>query len=290
MFSSAQIHGAGIGLRSAHISQILTEKPPLNWVELLADNHVATGGLVPAHINAVRELYPITLHCVSMSLGAVEPLDHNYLSAIKCIADDFEVSWISDHICFTSASGKQAHDLLPLPYTEEALDNLINRVIVVQEFFGRQILLENATSYIQFNHSTLSEAEFINELVKRADCKLLLDVNNLYVNQCNHGIDASKLLELLPLEQVQEIHLAGFEDRGDFLLDAHNNKVSMPVWELYKELQAKIPGTPTQIEWDNDLPALEVLMAEAEKAQNIMDNAVNKPINKAAQIAAEPKS
>ena len=275
---SKGIQGAGIGLRSAHISQILCDKPKLNWVELLADNHVATGGLVPAHIGAVRELYPLTLHCVSMSLGSIDPLDYDYLSQIKRLADDFEVSWISDHICFTSSAGSQAHDLLPLPYTEEALDNLVNRVIAVQEFFGRRILLENATSYIQFNHSDISEAEFINELVKRADCKLLLDVNNLYVNQHNHGTDASKLIKQLPLDQVQEIHLAGFEDRGDFLLDAHNNKVSDPVWALYRQLQTLIPGTPTQIEWDNDLPELAVLINEADKAQSIMDQAIDNAV------------
>lgn len=221
-----------------------------------------------------------------MSLGSIDPLDYHYLRQIKRLADNFEVSWISDHICFTSASGAQAHDLLPLPYTEEALDNLVNRVIAVQEFLGRQILLENATSYIQFNHSTLSEAEFINQLVKRADCKLLLDVNNLYVNQHNHGDDASKLIKQLPLDQVQEIHLAGFDDRGDFLLDAHNNKVSDPVWALYSQLQSHIPGTPTQIEWDNDLPTLDVLIAEADKAQHIMDTAGNRPIKSAIGIKA----
>lgn len=271
MFAAKDIRGAGLGLRTPHIHQILTEQPDIPWLEILADNHLCSGGLVDAHMHAIRQLYPVTMHCVSMSLGSTDPLDWDYLAQIKRLADDFEISWVSDHICFTSAGNQHAHDLLPLPYTEEALNNLVERVQQVQDFLGRRLLMENATSYVQFNHSTLTEGEFINALVERADCDLLFDVNNIYVNQQNHGSDASALIKQLPLDRIKEIHLAGFEDCGDFLLDAHNNKVSDPVWQLYSELQQLKPGIPTQIEWDNQLPNLATLMAEADKAQRIMN-------------------
>ncbi|MFT4925886.1 MAG: hypothetical protein ACI8WB_001981 [Phenylobacterium sp.] len=270
MFTSKDICGAGIGLRTAHIQQILTEQPDIAWLEILADNNLSTGGLVNAHMHAIRERYPVTMHCVSMSLGSTDPLDWDYLAQIKRVADTFDISWISDHICFTSAGNHHAHDLLPLPYTEEALANLVDRVKQVQDFLGRRLLLENATSYIEFNHSTLSEIEFTNALVQQADCDLLFDVNNVYVNQQNHGSDALALIKQLPLDRIKEIHLAGFEDCGDFLLDAHNNKVSKPVWQLYEQLQLLKPGIATQIEWDANLPELSVLMAEADKAQSIM--------------------
>jgi uncharacterized protein (UPF0276 family) len=269
--SNNDINGAGIGLRSAHIEQILTEQPPLRWVELLADNHLASGGLVRAHMEAIRSLYPVTLHCVSMSLGSTDPLDWDYIKQIKQLADDFDVSWLSEHICFTSAGHNHSHDLLPLPYTEEALDNLVNRVIQVQDFLGQRLLLENATSYVRFSHSTLTEAEFINELVARADCELLFDVNNVYVNQQNHGADALELINQLPVDKIREIHLAGFEDHGDFLLDAHNNPVADDVWALYRQLLMRKPDIATQVEWDNQIPELAVLIAEADKAQSIMD-------------------
>ena len=270
--STIDIYGAGIGLRTPHIEQILIEQPQINWVEILAYNHLATGGLVPAHLHEIRQLYPVSMHCVSMSLGSTDPLDWNYLKEIKRLADDFEISWISDHICFTSAGQRHAHDLLPLPYTEEALANLVDRVKQVQDFLGRRLLMENATSYVQFNHSSMSEAEFINALVKQADCELLFDVNNAYVNQQNHGSDALELINQLPLDKIREIHLAGFEDCGDFLLDAHNDKVADPVWHLYRHLQQLQPGIATQIEWDNQLPQLSVLLAEAKKAQQIIDS------------------
>ncbi|MCJ8273666.1 MAG: DUF692 domain-containing protein [Psychrosphaera sp.] len=275
MFGSNKISGTGIGLRTPHIQQILTEQPDIPWLEILADNHLCTGGITPAHLHAIRERYPVTMHCVSMSLGATDPIDWDYMAQIKRVADTYDISWISDHICFTSAGNRHAHDLLPLPYTEEALANLVERTKQVQDFLNRRILLENATNYIEFSHSTLTEIEFVSELVKQADCDLLFDVNNVYVNQQNHGIDAANIIDQLPLERIKEIHLAGFDDRGDYMLDAHNNKVADPVWQLYKQLQQRKPGIATQIEWDNDLPDLATLMGEADKAQKIMNQCIN---------------
>lgn len=275
-YFDSKIQGAGISLRSPHIHQIIEKRPNISWLEILADNFLIGGGLNKALLHKVREQYPITMHCVSMSLGSAESLDFNYLQQVKTLATDFEMSWISDHICFTSAAGAHAHDLLPLPYTEESLNNIVLHINQAQDFLGQPLLLENATSYIQYNHNTLTEAEFLNELVSRTQCNLLFDVNNVFINQENLGKDAKELIKNLPLHAIKEIHLAGFEQQDNILIDMHNNKVSAPVWELFTHLQQLIPGTPTQIEWDNNLPTLDVLIEEANKAQNIINQEINK--------------
>lgn len=277
-FTLSNIEGAGISLRTPHIHQIIEQQPDIAWLEILADNFLVGGGLNKALLYKIRELYPVTMHCVSMSLGSVDPLDFNYLKQVKTLADEFEISWVSDHICFTSAGENHAHDLLPLPYTEEALSNLASRINHVQDYLEQPILLENATRYIQYNHSTLSESEFINELVSRTSCHLLFDVNNAFINQQNLGQSALELINNLPLHAIKEIHLAGYEQRKNILVDTHNNKVSEPVWALYTALQDLIPNTPTQIEWDSDIPDLSVLINETNKAQNIIKNAVKKRI------------
>jgi uncharacterized protein (UPF0276 family) len=268
-FESRPVTGTGIGLRTAHIAQLLSEQPDLPWLELLSDNVLAGGGLIPAQLSAVREHYPLTLHGVGMNLGSLDPLDWDYIRRIKDVAARLDVSWISEHICFTSHGGHHSHDLLPLPNTEEALQHLVQRIGEVQDFLGQRILMENASSYISYRHDTMSEAEFIGAMAEQADCHLLLDVNNAYVNQVNHGSDALDLLRQLPLERVREVHLAGYQDKQDYLLDAHNSPVSTPVWALYRELMALKPGIPTLIEWDNEIPALAVLIAEARRADSI---------------------
>jgi uncharacterized protein (UPF0276 family) len=275
MYLAKPIQGAGIGLRSAHIQQIINQKPDIGWVELLADNHLSSGGMTTANLHAVRELYPITLHCVSMALGSIDPIDWQYMKKIKDLAKDFEASWVSDHICFTRAGGHHSHDLLPLPYTEEALTHLVKRVKQVQDFLEQPLLMENATSYLRFQHNSLSEAEFINALVSESGCQLICDLNNFYVNQQNHGTDALSLVSQLPLDSIKEIHLAGFDTFEDLLIDAHNTKVAAPVWQLFTALQKLRPGIAAQIEWDNQLPDLSVLLAEAGKAQCIIDDALN---------------
>ncbi len=272
-FTRKPIAGAGIGLRSQHVAQILSEQPAVPWFEILTDNHFATGGIIPTQLQAIRTSYPLTMHSVGMSLGSVDPLNWDYIKQIKQLAEEFEASWISEHICFTSFSNQYSHDLLPLPYTEEALGHLVDRICQVQEFLGQRILMENASRYVSYTHSTISEGEFVAAMAQRADCDLLLDVNNAYVNQFNHDVSVQQLLKDLPLERVREVHLAGFEDRGRFLLDAHNNPISAPVLELYRQTMALIPDTPTLIEWDNDIPELEVLMAEAQRAENAAQQA-----------------
>ena len=264
------IAGTGIGLRSRHIGQVLSEQPDLPWLELLSDNVLARGGLVPAQLAAIREHYPLTLHGVGMNLGSLDPLDWGYIGRIKALASRLEVSWVSEHICFTAHGGHHSHDLLPLPNTEEALQHIVQRIRQVQDFLGQRIAMENASSYISYQHSAMSDGEFIAAMAQQADCHLLLDVNNAYVNQCNHGTDALDLFRQLPLDRVQEVHLAGYEDKGDYLLDAHNSRVSALVWALFRQLVALRPGIPTLIEWDNEIPELAVLIEEAKRADSML--------------------
>ena len=265
----AVLAGTGLGLRSAHIARVLSERPPVPWFEILADNHTAPGGLIPRQLAAVRADYPITLHCVGMSLGGTEPLDIAYLRTIKRLIQTYEPVQVSDHLCFSSHASHQYHDLLPLPYTEEALLHVADRIQRVQDFLGVRVLVENVSSYLTYRHSTLGEAEFLAALSDTADCDLLFDVNNAYVNEINHGAPAGDFLQQLPLGRIREIHLAGYEDKGDYLIDAHNNRVSDPVWALYADVTQQLPDVPVLIEWDNDLPALEILLDEAARAERI---------------------
>jgi len=265
----ATLAGTGLGLRSAHIARVLSERPPVPWFEILADNHTAPGGLIPRQLAAVRADYPISLHCVGMSLGGTEPLDMAYLRSIKRLIQAYEPVQVSDHLCFSNHASHQYHDLLPLPYTEEALLHVVARIQRVQDFLGRRVLVENVSSYLTYRHSTLGEAEFLAALSETADCDLLFDVNNAYVNEINHGAPAGAFIQQLPLERIREIHLAGYEDKGDYLIDAHNNRVSDPVWALYADVVQQLPDVPVLIEWDNDLPALEILLDEAARAERI---------------------
>lgn len=264
--SSAPIAGVGLGLRSPHINEILTNLPDIPWFELLADNHMVEGGLIAAQLEKISEHYPTTFHSVGLSLASVDPLDINYLGKLKKLMRQHGVKWLSEHCCFTSVGGFHSHDLLPIPYSEESLQHMVQRISQVQDFLGEQILLENVSSYMNFAQSTLSEVEFITAVAEQADCLLLIDVNNIYVNHVNLGTDINDYLAKLPYERIKEVHLAGFDERKGFILDAHNNPVASPVWELYEQLMQVIPEVPTLVEWDNDIPSLQILMAEAEKA------------------------
>ena len=275
--SSRDLSGkAGIGLRNDHINQILDQKDTsvesYPWFELLVDNWLADGGLTKRYLDAITERYPVTLHGVGLSLGGVEPLDFDYLGRIKSIMLRSDALWYSEHICFSQLQSHYSHDLLPLPYTDEAVDHLADRIKQVQDFMGCQLIIENVSSYLEYKESTLSEGEFINALATEADCGLLLDVNNFYVNQVNHGQDALEQIQMLPHERVREVHLAGYSDKGHYLIDAHNNPVSSEVWDLYETTLQYVGNVPTLIEWDNDIPELEVLLAEREKAQTLLNH------------------
>ena len=267
--TSHGISATGVGLRSPHIGEILTDLPDIPWFELLADNHLVEGGLIPLQLESICQHYPVTFHSVGLSLGSIDPLNLDYLGKLKKLMQQYDIAWLSEHCCFTSVDGFHSHDLLPLPYSEESLTHMVERVSQVQDFLGEQILIENVSSYMRFAESTLDEVDFISELAKQADCLLLIDVNNIYVNHINQGIDTDQYIKNLPLERIREIHLAGFDDRGDYILDAHNNPVAEPVWQLYEKLIQHVANVPTLIEWDNDIPSLQRLLAEAEKAEVI---------------------
>lgn len=259
--------GAGIGLCSQQVHRLLDHGTDVPWFELLADNYLAAGGLIVAQLEALRERWPLTLHCVGMNVGGTDPLDETYLGQIKILSKCTDAAWISDHLCFTAYHGRHYHDLLPVPYTEAALDHIAGRVQCIQEYFGQPLVLENVSAYLRFRESVLTEAEFLAELVQRTGCAILLDVNNLYVNHANHGDDIDTYLAALPMHAVREIHLAGYQDHGDYLLDAHNHRVSEPVWSLFERVIAKAPHTPVLIEWDKDIPEFAVLREEARKAE-----------------------
>jgi len=269
--TTRQVSGVGVGLRSPHIEQVIKDLPQVPWFEVLADNHTAPGGLIPRQLETIRSYYPITLHCVGMSLGGTDPLDMDYLAGIKRLVRDYEPAWVSDHLCFTSHCDREYHDLLPLPYTVEALRHTSERIQRVQDYLGERILVENVSSYLEYNDSTLTEPDFIAALAEDADCDLLFDVNNAYVNKVNHGTHAGAFLDALPLRRIREIHLAGYEDKGNYLIDAHNNRVSSPVWSLYTETRRRMPDVPALIEWDNDIPAFEVLLEEAQYAEHVAE-------------------
>ncbi|MEB3340825.1 DUF692 domain-containing protein [Okeania sp.] len=270
--NSRSIKGAGIGLRSVHYQYILSQKPKINWFEVLSDNYLCAGGLPLFNLEKIRQNYPVTLHGVGMSLGSTDPLNLDYLTRLKKLAAKVEPDLISDHLSWISVNGHYLNDLIPLVYTEEVMDFVASRILQVQEFLGRQILIENPSPYLTFTDSTMSEWEFIEGLLKTADCYLLLDVNNLYVNAINNKIDPLQYLDSIPPNRVKQIHLAGYEAKENYLLDTHGYPVHSPVWELYKEALTRFGAVPTLIEWDTNIPSFEVLMAEANKAEKLLEN------------------
>lgn len=266
----SDIHGVGIGLRAQHYAEILATKPPIPWLEILIDNYMEDGGLPLHHLTQVRQDYPITFHGVGMSLGSTDPLDTTYLLKLKNLIQQFEPAWVSEHLSWSKVHGHVANDLLPLPYTEESIRHLVARIQQVQDTLGSRILIENVSSYVSFTVDSMTEWKFVQEITTRADCWLLLDVNNLYVSAINHDFAPSDYLAAVPIERVREIHLAGYEDRGAYLLDTHGQRVHPPVWQLYRETIARVGAQPTLIEWDTDIPALAVLRDEADQAQRIL--------------------
>lgn len=278
-------NGAGIGLRGQHVPEVIQHLPDIPWFEILADNHLAEGGLIPHQLTAVRSSYPVTFHCVGMSIAGIDPLDMKYLQRIKDLAERFEPAWISDHLCFTQFAKHQYHDLLPFPYSEKSLIHVGERVRRIQDYLGRVLVVENVSTYLQYRASTMSEGEFLKALCQLTGCEILLDVNNAYVNQVNHGIDAREFIRSLPTEHIREIHLAGFEDKGEYLIDAHNNRVADTVWALYEYLLRTHGETATLIEWDNDIPSFDVLKEEARHAQHILDVSEKVSVTKHCQPA-----
>lgn len=263
------IAGTGIGLRHCHIEDILRNKPDVPWFEILADNHLEPGGPVKQALETIRQDYAFSFHCVGMSLGGTDPLDVDYFKRVSRLIQTLEPELVSDHLSFSSVNGRHYHELLPIPYTEESLQHVCNRIQQVQDILGRRILVENPSSYMTYQQSSIDEWEFISAMAEKADCDLLIDVNNIYVSACNHDFDAQVYLDAIPYTRVKEIHLAGFEKREGYLLDAHNNLVTDDVWQLFMCAMQHAPHIPALIEWDNDIPAFSVLQEQARLAELI---------------------
>jgi uncharacterized protein (UPF0276 family) len=265
---------AGIGLRSAHVHEILDTRPALGWVEVHSENYFGRG--IPRHyLERIRAHYPVSLHGVGLSVGSTDALSRNHLSALRALIADIDPLFVSEHLSWSSVGGRYLNDLLPLPYTEEALTHVTARIGEIQERLGRQILIENISSYLQFAESAIPEWEFVAELASRSGCAVLLDVNNIYVSATNHGFDAYRYLQAIPVRAVREMHLAGFTRKtfegGEILIDTHNRRVVPEVWRLYEAAVARFGAVPTLIEWDSDLPPLAVLQDEARHARAIME-------------------
>ncbi len=261
---------AGIGLRSPHYRDLDQRLPERGFLEVHSENFFGDGGPPLAWLERFRRDYALSTHGVGLSLGSADPLDPEHLRRLKRLVDRFEPFLVSEHLCWCGVDGRCLNDLLPLPYTEESLALVVSRVGEVQDYLGRPILVENVSSYLQFRESTIPEWDFVREVAARAGCKILLDVNNIHVNAVNHGFDAQTYLDAIPAGQVGEIHLAGFEDTGDVLIDTHGAAVCDEVWALYEKAIARLGPVPTLIEWDTDIPALDVLLAEAQKADRIL--------------------
>jgi len=267
------IDSVGVGFRSNHFEYIEENKPNIPWFEVLIDNYMMDAGSSLYYLAQAAEAYPLTFHGVGMSLGSVEQLNLDYLSKLKQLIKQFDPVYVSDHLCWTSVNGYHSHDLLPMPYTDEAINVVVQHIKQAQDFLERRILLENASSYLSFKDSVMQEWEFLKIIAEEADCDILLDINNMYVSAVNHNMDAMAYLEHVPIERVKEMHLAGYTDMGTHLLDTHGEPVHEPVWELYKKALNKFGAVPTLIEWDNDIPDFPVLQAEAGKAEAIMQQA-----------------
>lgn len=261
---------SGIGLRAPHYAQILERRPALGLLEVHSENFFAAGGAPLAWLERFREAYPLSFHGVGLSLGSCEAVDAVHLGKLASLVGRFEPALVSEHACWSSAAGRHSNDLLPLPYTEEALDNFVAHVDAVQERLGRKILVENVSSYMRFEHSTIPEWEFISQAAKRSGCGVLLDVNNIWVNSRNHGFDPHAYLAAIDPAIVGEIHLAGFETQGDLLIDTHSRPVADDVWALYRATIERMGPRPTLVEWDADIPELDVLLAEARKAAAVL--------------------
>lgn len=266
---TAELCGTGIGLRGPHIAE-LEQRPAgtVGWLELLADNYL---GLDPRAWNPLRRLrrdYPMALHSVGISIAGVDPLDIGYLESLRALADELEIDTLSDHLCWTSLEGVHHHDLLPPPYTEEALTHVVERVLEAQDILGRPLLLENISSYVQFQSSCTDEVHFLAELVERSGCGLLVDLNNLFVNEQNLGHDSGSALCSLPVEHIGYLHLSGHTQEADLRVDTHDAPICEPVWELFREVLRRRPEVPAVIEWDHHLPELAVLLQEQQRAES----------------------
>ena len=264
----------GIGLRAPHYHELLAQLPDVGFLEVHSENYFGDGGQPHHYLEQLCAHYPLSLHGVGLSLGSAQGLDVAHLSKLKGLVNRYQPALVSDHLCWSAVNGQHLNDLLPLPYTREALDTLVRNVEQAQSYLGRRLLVENISSYVRFADAELSEAEFMLELARRSGCGILLDVNNLYVNEVNFGTSATVFIDALPRGVVGEIHLAGFEAGSDCLIDTHSRPVCAAVWALYKHALQRFGALPSLIEWDSDIPPLDTLLGEAAHAQALLDDTV----------------
>jgi uncharacterized protein len=279
---ATRIEGFGLGLRTEHYREFLDGRPAVDWLEVISENYLLPGGKPLANLDAIRRNHPMVMHGVSLSIGSTDALNLSYLNELKALADRIEPAWVSDHLCWTGVNHHNLHDLLPLPYTEAALAHVVSRVAQVQDVLGRRLVLENVSSYLAFAGDEMSEWEFIAQLAQRADCELLLDVNNVYVSAVNHGFDPHQFIDALPAHRVRQIHLAGHERQGNLLIDTHDHPVCAGVWDLYRYTVRRLGALPTMIERDDHIPPLAELLAELDVARGISAEALASP----AEVAA----
>jgi uncharacterized protein (UPF0276 family) len=273
--SAALPDRSGVGLKPEHIDEILRDRPPLGFFEIHAENYMGDGGPPHRRLEAIRDLYPISLHGVGLSIGSPKPLDREHLSRLAALVRRYQPGLFSEHLAWSSHDEGYLNDLLPLPYTQETLAVVCDHVDQVQDALGRQMLLENPSTYVVFRESTISETDFMREIARRTGCGLLLDVSNVLVSATNHGFNASAYLDAFPVDLVGEIHLAGFaeavDDKGHLLLiDAHDSPVRDQVWSLYRLAIERRGAVPTLVEWDNDVPDWQILLGEAQRAESLM--------------------
>lgn len=261
--------GFGLGLRPQHYEDILSGNPNVDWFEVISENYMIPGGKPLRILDQIRERYPIVMHGVSLSIASTAPLDLDYLTELKRLADRVDPKWISDHLCWTGVHGVNLHDLLPIPYTAEALDHVVERVRRVQDFLERRLTLENVSSYVTFAESEMSEWDFVREVAERADCWLLFDVNNVYVSSYNHGFSVSEFLHGVPRHRVVQFHLAGHSHEGEHIVDTHDHPVCDEVWDFYRETVSHFGPVSTMIERDDNIPPLAEVVAELDIARKI---------------------
>lgn len=262
--------GHGVGLRTRHYGRALArELSGVDWVEVITENFLIAGGRPLEVLARTREQVPVVFHGVSLSVGATDPLNGAYLAEVKALADRFQPAWISDHLCWSTLGGHHSHELLPLPFTDESLRHVVQRVREVQSRLERRILLENVSSYLQYRDSQLSEWEFLRAVAEEADCGILLDVNNVFVNARNHGFSAEEYIDSLPSERIGQVHLAGHTDKGTYLLDSHIGPTPSPVWALYERVLERHGAVASLVEWDEEVPEWETLVAERDRAAEL---------------------
>lgn len=267
--------GFGLGLRTAHYADFLAAPQAVDWLEIISDNYLVPGGKPLHMLERIRANYPMAMHGVSLSIGSTDGLDRGYLKGLRKLAAKVEPLWVSDHLCWTSLGGHNSHDLLPLPYTEEALRVVVSHIRQIQDFLQRPLVVENVSSYLTYRSNEMSEWQFLRHVCEEADCLLLLDINNIYVSSINHGFDPLEYLHHLPPKRVQQIHLAGHSDHGDYIVDTHDAAVAEPVWNLYANACRYFGGVATMIERDDNIPPLPELIGELDRARRIADRQFN---------------